>query len=284
MEQLTTLISEDQVYTWLENLQLWMFIGAMVFLLFEICRYFVIGKLKANLFTDAFANFCTLGAATGIDLLAAAVYFFSYYYVYEYASLVQLPITIWSIVLCVLVADFAYYWEHRFTHRVGFAWASHSVHHSSPHFNLSVAYRFGPLEGLISILFHIPLAILGFNPFVIFIAQAIVLEYQTFLHTEVIGKLPKPVELVMNTPSHHRVHHGRNPQYIDKNYAGMFIIWDRLFGTFAEEQEKVEYGLTDQINSTNPLIVFFHGFARLISKMRNEKGLKNTFAALISPP
>lgn len=167
---------------------------------------------------------------------------------------------------------------------MGFAWGTHSVHHSSPYFNISVAYRFGPLDGVIALIFHLPLAALGFNPFIIFLSQAIVLLYQTFLHTETIGKLPIPIEMIFNTPSHHRVHHGRNSQYIDKNYAGMFIIWDKMFNTFAEEQEQVDYGITRPIDSVNPLIVFFHGYTRLFTRMREAKGLKNSLATLIYPP
>ena len=105
--------------------------------------------------------------------------------------------------------------------------------------------------------FHLPLALMGFNPILIFLSESIVQLYQTLLHTEVVKKLPKPIEKIMNTPSHHRVHHGSNKQYHDKNYARIFIIWDRIFGTFAEEKEKVIYGITNALNSVNPFKVFF---------------------------
>ena len=284
MELASVILTEMQLWAWQENLDYWIFVAAMFFLLFEGIRYAVNRKLKFNMVADGFANFCTLAASTGINILLGTVYVVSFYFVYEYVALWYIPSTIWSLALCILLADFAYYWEHRFSHRVGFAWGTHSVHHSSPYFNISVAYRFGPLDGVIALFFHLPLAVLGFNPFVIFLSQAIVLLYQTFLHTETIGKLPKPIEMIFNTPSHHRVHHGRNSQYIDKNYAGMFIVWDKMFKTFAEEQEQVDYGITRPINSVNPLIVFFHGYARLFTRMREAKGIKNTFATLITPP
>ena len=168
--------------------------------------------------------------------------------------------------------------------RVGIAWASHTVHHSSPNFNISVAYRFGPMDDLWPVFFHIPLVLVGFNPFVVFFAEVFVQLYQTALHTEVIGKLPRPIEGIMNTPSHHRVHHGANDEYIDKNYGGIFIIWDRMFGTFAEEKDEVVYGITKPIDSVNPFVVFFHGLTRLWQEVRDTEGLRNKFALLIKPP
>ncbi|MEM9334055.1 MAG: sterol desaturase family protein [Pseudomonadota bacterium] len=108
--------------------------------------------------------------------------------------------------------------------------------------------------------------------------------YQTLLHTEVVRKLPRPIEAIMNTPSHHRVHHGSNPEYIDKNYGGILIIWDRLFGTFAEERRPVVYGITDPIESVNPLTVFTHGFLRLFRKMQKAPGVAGKLAVMIRPP
>ena len=166
----------------------------------------------------------------------------------------RIPTTPWSIALCVALADLAYYWEHRFTHRVGVGWATHSVHHSSPYFNISVAYRFGPLDGFFSLFFHVPLVIAGFNPI-----------------------------LVLNTPSHHRVHHGSNRQYIDKNYGGIFIVWDRLFGTFEEEREKVVYGIISPLDSVNPFVVFFHGLTRLYRKVMAARGPGAKLACLLRP-
>ena len=169
-------------------------------------------------------------------------------------------------------------------HRCGLGWATHTVHHSSPHFNISVAYRFGPLDSTIPFFFHIPLLLLGFHPAVLIISEGFVQLYQTMLHTEAVGKFSRPVEAVMNTPSHHRVHHGSNAQYIDKNYAGIFIIWDKMFGTFAEEQEEVVYGITAPLNTVNPFVVFFHGFTRLSRQMMETKGLRNKLSYLVQPP
>ena len=284
MEQLTAIFSETQIFEWEESIGNWFFWFSLVFLLFELIRLRIKGKLKWNVITDSVTNFITLAMYLGIVFLISAFYFGAYYVVYEYFSFTQIPITIWSIALCVVLADFAYYWEHRFTHRVGIAWATHTVHHSSPHFNISVAYRFGPLDAVFPLPFHLPLAVLGFNPFVILFSEMMVQLYQTVLHTEAIGKLPKPIEAIMNTPSHHRVHHGSNRQYIDKNYAGIFIIWDKLFGTFEEEKEKVIYGTDQPVNSVNPILVFFHGYTRLFKKVFTRKGVRNKLGYLVKPP
>ncbi|MCH9694899.1 MAG: sterol desaturase family protein [Gammaproteobacteria bacterium] len=284
IEWLTKPITEAQLHAWDEGLNNWFFVLALVFLIFEFVRLRLKGELKWNMATDSLANFATLAAFIAINVALGLLYLGTFYFFYEYFSIAQIPITVWSIVLCVVLADFIYYWEHRFMHRVGFAWATHTVHHSSPYFNISVAYRFGPLDGIIPLFFHIPLAMLGFNPIVIFFAEIVVQLYQTALHTEVIRKLPRPIEAVMNTPSHHRAHHGSNPQYIDKNYAGIFIIWDKMFGTFAEEDEKVVYGITRPIDSVNPLVVFFHGFTRLFVQMRGAVGLRNKLGYFLKPP
>ena len=215
--------------------------------------------------------------------LLAALYVSAYTYFARF-GLFDIGVNWETIGLCVIAADLAYYWEHRFTHRVGMAWASHTVHHSSPNFNISVAYRFGPMDGVWPIFFHIPLVLIGFNPFVVFFAEVFVQLYQTALHTEVIRKFPRPIEYLFNTPSHHRVHHGANDEYIDKNYSGVFIVWDRIFGTFAEERAPVKYGLTKPVNSINPLTVFFHGLVRLGKEIASTPGIGAKLAVLLLPP
>jgi sterol desaturase/sphingolipid hydroxylase (fatty acid hydroxylase superfamily) len=162
--------------------------------------------------------------------------------------------------------DFCYYWFHRIHHESRFFWASHVVHHSSQHYNLSTAVRqtWTPMTGL---LFWAPLALLGFHPVMIVLQQAINLLYQFWIHTETIRRLG-PLEWVLNTPSHHRVHHGANPRYIDRNYAGILIVWDRLFGTFQEEDEKPRYGLTHNLDTYNPVRIAFHEYADIVRDVR----------------
>ena len=155
--------------------------------------------------------------------------------------------------------DFAYYWYHRTHHTVRVFWASHVVHHSSRHYNLSTALR-QPWTPFTSMPFWLPLAFFGFAPWMILLQQSINLLYQFFIHTERIGKLWRSIEFVLNTPSHHRVHHGSNDQYLDKNYGGILILWDRLFGTFEPEGERVVYGLTKNIDTFNPVRVAAHEY------------------------
>ena len=284
MEFLNSSFTEVEVYGFELSIDYWVFLLSMAFLGFELVRYAVKKAMSWGLVGDTVTNFVTLGAFLGITFVIAGAYVAAFFYVYENWSITQLPINGWQILGCVVLADIAYYWEHRFMHRFGLGWATHAVHHSSPHFNISVAYRFGPLDGIFPIIFHLPLAVLGFHPFVIFLAEAVVQLYQTLLHTETVKKLPRPIEYIMNTPSHHRVHHGSNPQYLDKNYAGIFIVWDRMFGTFAEEKEKVVFGVTEPINTVNPLTVFFCGFLWLGKRIWEVQGVGNKIKAIVLPP
>ena len=165
--------------------------------------------------------------------------------------------------------DFAYYWYHRAGHEVRLLWAAHVNHHSSERYNLSTALRqtWTPFAGVI---FFVPLALLGLSPEKIVIAGALNLLYQYWIHTETIGRLGA-LEWVLNTPSHHRVHHGTNPQYIDRNYAGIFIVWDRLFGSFEPEGERVRYGLTKNIGSFHPLWIALHEYAAILRDVRGAE-------------
>ncbi|WP_430336199.1 sterol desaturase family protein [Rhodococcus sp. ACT016] len=164
--------------------------------------------------------------------------------------------------------DFVYYWFHRTHHTIRVFWASHVVHHSSERYNLSTAVR-QTWTPFTSLPFWLPLAFLGFAPWMILLQQAISLVYQFFIHTERVGKLWRPIEFVMNTPSHHRVHHGSNAQYLDRNYGGILIVWDRLFGTFEPEGERVRYGLTKNIHTYNPLRVATHEYAAIWRDLRS---------------
>ena len=262
----------------------WFFVFSIAFLGVELIRYAVRKRLSWALAGDTVTNFVTQVFFVAISLLLFFTLYVSALSFFHQFALFEISTNWWTLALCIVLADFAYYWEHRFSHRVALAWATHTVHHSSPHFNISVAYRFGPMDAFWPVFFHVPIVLLGFDPFAVIFAEAVVLLYQTALHTEVIGKLPKPIEAIFNTPSHHRVHHGSNEAYIDKNYAGILIIWDRIFGTFAEEQEDVVYGITEQIGTVNPLVVFFYGLARLWRKVSATSGLPGKLAVLLQPP
>ncbi|KTE37526.1 MULTISPECIES: sterol desaturase family protein [unclassified Sphingopyxis] len=167
----------------------------------------------------------------------------------------------WAWILCFFLDDLAYYVFHRSAHRVRWFWASHVIHHSSQHYNLSTALR-QTWTGFISIafIFRLPLFLIGFPPAMVFFCAGLNLIYQFWIHTEAIRRLPRWFEAVMNTPSHHRVHHGVNPRYLDANYAGVFIIWDKMFGSFVAERddEPVRYGIVKQLGSFNILWAAVH--------------------------
>lgn len=257
---------------------------ALALFIFELIRYAFKKKLSWNMLGDSATNLVTLFFLLVTVFLVGLAYVGAFVYAYENFSLTQLPISGWTILGCLILADLAYYWEHRFLHSNGLAWGTHSVHHSSPYFNISVAYRFGPLDWFFPFFFHLPLILLGFNPFVVLMCETFVQLYQTLLHTETVKRLPRPVEAVFNTPSHHRVHHATNKQYLDKNYAGIFIIWDRMFGTFAKEEEEVRYGVFPRINSVNPFKVYFHGYVKLCQQLWHAPNWNYRLQLLIQPP
>lgn len=163
----------------------------------------------------------------------------------------------WMWPALILAEDFCYYWYHRAGHEIRLFWASHVNHHSSQHYNLSTALRQSWTTPFTGWVFWVPLLLVGFPVEAVLLQKGVSLLYQYWIHTELIGKLG-PLEWVMNTPSHHRVHHGRNLHYLDKNYGGIFIIWDRLFGTFKREEEPVDYGLIHNLESHNPWVIATH--------------------------
>jgi sterol desaturase/sphingolipid hydroxylase (fatty acid hydroxylase superfamily) len=173
----------------------------------------------------------------------------------------------WVWVLLFFADDFSYYWSHRAGHRIRILWASHVVHHSSEHYNLSTALR-QPWTPAETFLFWAWMPLVGFSPWMVLLAQSWNLLYQFWIHTETIGKLPRLYEAIFNTPSHHRAHHGSQEQYLDKNYGGILILWDRLFGSFEPERERVRYGLTTNVGTFNPVRVAFHEYAAIWRDVR----------------
>ncbi|MEP1423184.1 MAG: sterol desaturase family protein [Erythrobacter sp.] len=178
----------------------------------------------------------------------------------------------WAWPLCFVLDDLKYYWVHRAGHRIRWMWASHVNHHSSQHYNLSTALRQSWTGSFtFGLLFALPLVLLGFHPAMIGICSGLNLVYQFWIHTEAIDRMPRWFEAVMNTPSHHRVHHATNPRYLDRNYAGVFIIWDKMFGTFEEElsarggAEPIRYGIVKQLGSFNLLYAVFHEWIGMVS-------------------
>lgn len=205
-------------------------------------------------------------------------------FLWQYAAPWHLPAdTWWSWLLLMVAIDLAWYCNHRFSHRVRIGWAAHQAHHSSEYFNFGTALRqkWNPWS---EALFWAPLALLGFSPWTIYVAFMLNQIYQFFTHTEAIGRLPRPVEYIFNTPSHHRVHHGSDPEYLDKNYGGILIIWDRLFGTFQAELHRPTYGLTKQVGTYNMLTLQYHEFGNIIRDVRGARGVRTKLGYVFAPP
>ena len=208
--------------------------------------------------------------------------FFALLYEYRVFDIVEATGP-WAWVLLLVIEDHSYYWFHRMHHEVRLLWACHVNHHSSRYYNLSTALRQAVLTPLTGPWFWAPLPLIGFPPWMILTAQAWSLLYQFWLHTESIDKLG-PLEWVLNTPSHHRVHHGKNVEYLDKNHGGIFILWDRLFGTFAPEKNKVVYGLTTDITTYNPLRIGFHELAAIGRDVAKAPTLGAKLGYIFLPP
>ncbi|BDS15092.1 sterol desaturase family protein [Aureispira anguillae] len=203
-------------------------------------------------FNDAISNI-----SCGISQQVLSVFIKSltlglYAYFYHLSPL-RIPTTWWSYLILFLAIDGLYYWFHRYSHEINIFWGAHVVHHQSEDYNLSVALRQSAFQSLISGVFYLPLAFLGFDPISFLLINTLQTLYQFWIHTETIDKLPQWFEYVFNTPSHHRVHHGQNPEYIDKNHGGTLIIFDRIFGTFQAEKATVVYGVTKPLSTWNPI-------------------------------
>jgi sterol desaturase/sphingolipid hydroxylase (fatty acid hydroxylase superfamily) len=189
----------------------------------------------------------------------------------------------WSWPLLLVAQDFCYYWSHRSHHVVRILWATHVVHHSSQHFNLSTALR-QPWTGMTSWVFYIPLILAGMHPAVLAFCGSVNLLYQFWIHTERIDRMPRWFEALLNTPSHHRVHHASQGSYLDRNFGGILIVWDRIFGSFAPERERCVYGLTKNINTYNPLRVAFHEYAAIAQDVRSARSWRHRLNHLVRPP
>lgn len=207
----------------------------------------------------------------------------AYHLVYTQLALFEIPNTWVFWLLAFIGVDFFYYWAHRMSHQVNFMWLGHVVHHQSEDYNLSVALRQSTFQKVFTFYFYFPLAILGFPTEWFLLIAAYNLLYQFWIHTEVIGNLG-PFEYIFNTPSHHRVHHGRDPKYIDKNHGGTLIIWDRMFGTFQKEEEVPTYGITKPTATFNAVYANIKPFQELWAEMKQLPGWKNKLMLALKPP
>lgn len=243
-------MQETNIYAYLTPI-------ALIFIVLEIALCWIYKRDYIS-FPEAVANFGTALGNQTVNVLVAAGVYVVYGYLWENYRIWTIELSWWTFILLLLGVDFVFYWVHRWGHAINIMWAAHSPHHSAEEMNFFVALRASVTQRLTSFLFFWVLTIIGFHPLHIYMMVGIHLFIAFLHHTEFIPKLWRPIELIFTTPSHHRVHHGVNFAYLDKNFGEFLIIWDKIFGSFAEEKEKVVYGIYDHPKSWNPIKINFH--------------------------
>ena len=252
------LIAIELIYTWIKQK-----------------KAYRLGDMYANIGCGIFEQ------VTG--LFVKVISFGMFVYVYEHWRISTIPNNFFTIFLLWLLVDFAYYWAHRWSHQINLFWVGHVVHHQSEDYNLSVALRQGALQKFFTSPVYLPLALAGFSPEWFLTISALNTLYQFWIHTEFIDKMGW-FETIFNTPSHHRVHHGRDPKYIDKNHAGSLIIWDKMFGTFQAEEEKPHYGITRPTQTFNPVKAHLKALSDLGEDLQKAPDFKNKLKTLFYSP
>ena len=229
----------------------------------------------------------TIGLIIGnviVNLLTKTSILGFYLFLYQYKLFDISSLSLWiQVISTLMVIDFIYYWFHRTSHRVRFFWGIHMNHHSSEEMNFLVSLRQAWFNPLFRVPFFFILPLIGFNPFLTFIVGAASTLWAVIQHTQTIGKLG-PIEWVMVTPSAHRVHHGVNEEYLNKNFGNLFIIWDRIFGTYAEEKEAVIFGLTNNVKTFNPLRITVFSWVQFINDFKQSKNLRGKFMSFFGSP
>lgn len=245
--------------------------------------YAVYKKLNYYRLNDSLANLSQGIGSQLIGIFLKTGTFYGYLYIFEHWRFYTFPNSVWTWLLLFIGVDFFYYWFHRLSHEINALWAAHIVHHQSEEYNLTVALRQSWFQSGFAWIFYLPLAFAGFEPMMFLTVSAFNTLYQFWIHTRAIGNMGI-LEWILNTPSHHRVHHGSNPKYIDKNHAGTLIIWDRMFGTFQKEEEEVVYGITKPLASWNPVWANFHYWVELVQSARMASSIRSKIKQFIMPP
>ncbi|MEM6804474.1 MAG: sterol desaturase family protein [Bacteroidota bacterium] len=266
-------------------------IGLVIFLIFGFSMalaivefFYELYKKKINKWRlgEMWASFGVFIIAQLLEKSTSLIFVGAFFWLAEFIPW-QIPVNIWTSLLCLILVDFVYYWEHVVEHKVRILWSYHSIHHSSPIYNYTTAMRVSFIDNLVTWVFYLPLIIIGFHPYIVLLCFFLVLSYQFWLHTELIGKLGV-FEKIFMTPSQHRVHHGSDEIYLDKNFGALFSIWDRMFGTFQEEKHRPTYGLTKAINTINPIKVHLVEYVDIFKDIRKAKGFKEAWNYLVKPP
>ena len=260
-----------------------------IFVLFVAVEWFSARLLQARepggyQARDAVTSLIVGAASQAFWLVGKLVGLVLYAAVWVYVAPWHLPTDAWyTWVLAIVGTDFLYYWYHRSAHRVRLVWATHQAHHSSEYYNFATALR-QKWNNSGEIVAWLPLPLLGVPPWMVFTGFSISLVYQFFVHTERVGRLWSPLEWIFNTPSHHRVHHGSDAEYLDRNYGGILIVWDRMFGTFRRETHRPTYGLTTQVDSYNPFWLQLHEYVAIWRDVRSARSWRERAGFALGPP
>ncbi|WP_044212006.1 sterol desaturase family protein [Flammeovirga sp. OC4] len=268
-----------------DNIGLIIYIIIYLSLLLAIVEFFYeLYKKKINKqrLGEMWASFGVFIIAQLLEKTSSLIFLGAFFFIGEYIPW-QIPVNTWTTLLCLILIDFIYYWEHVIEHKVRILWSYHSIHHSSPIYNYTTALRVSFIDGFITWIFYLPMVFIGFHPYVVFLCFFLVLMYQFWLHTEIIGKLGW-FEKVFMTPSQHRVHHGSDEIYLDKNFGALLSIWDRMFGTYQEEIHKPTYGITKPINTINPIMVHLVEYIDILRDLRKAKSIKEAWNYVTKPP
>jgi len=252
----------------------------IVALEYAIARY---KKVEAFTLTDTLVNMCCGMLERLFDVFWVVMMYFVFQFLYEYVALWSIPANVGTWILALFVGDLLAYWHHRLSHEINFLWAAHIVHHSSEELNVTTVFRVSAFAVINRSFFWIWMPLLGFSPLMTTGAIVFIGLFQFFTHTRLVGKLGI-LEYFMVTPSHHRVHHARNEKYLDKNYGHVFIIWDKLFGTFAPEEEEPDYGITNGLHSSNPYRVYLHYWQDLFRRAKEADRWQDKLRVFIAPP
>ena len=271
-----------QLESEIPNIIIW---AAPVLFFFVLLEWYLSKKQQKGLY-DKKDSIGSIGVGVGnviINFFLKMLFLYLAIYIYN-AVPWRFPFAWWTFIPCYLIFDLCSYWSHRISHQQRFFWATHVVHHSSDHYNLTVSFRLSWVQN-IKIIFFLPVALIGFHPIIFFITSQVAVLFQFWVHTEYIRKLHPVIEYIFATPSNHRVHHGSQEKYINKNYAATFIFWDRMFGTFQEEEEQVKYGITTEVPSkVNPLVLNFHEYKDMWEDIKSTKSFKQKLFYIFGDP
>jgi sterol desaturase/sphingolipid hydroxylase (fatty acid hydroxylase superfamily) len=287
MDYISNKVGFEEMLKNYENAPNLLLIASPLMLLFVFLEFWYSNKKNLGLYSkkDLIASvgvgsiYLLVTALTGI----VTIYIVWATYYYFTPSAILMPVTWWSFLISTLVYDFCRYLAHRIAHEQRFWWASHITHHSSEKYNLTVSFRLCWVDQ-VKLIFFLPVVMLGFDPIMFFIVHQINVLYQFWQHSELIKPLPRWIEFLFVTPTNHRVHHGRNEIYIDKNYGSFLTIWDRIFGTFIEPAERPDYGVKQPIKSYNPAYLVFHEYIDIARDFFHAKSWKDRRKVLFGRP